>query len=275
MRLFFCFALLALAGCATTAPQTKALLMSPPNIAETTEIKNVPFIEQEAGQCGPATLTMAMQWAGRNLTVDQIVPKVMTPEKKGSLQEDMISASRREGMMAIHITGMDALLREIAAGHPVIIFENLGLSWYPRWHYAIIFGYDLKKEELIMHSGRDAFDRIDMRIFERSWKLSDYWALVVLNPNEISYVANEIENMRAAAGLEQVGKTEEAQKAYQKILERWPTSLSALIGLSNLAYVKKDFKSAVQYLSTAKTFHPESSVVAHNLKIAKSAYKNR
>ena len=271
MRIFGALAVAVLAGCATTAPQSKAVLEAPPKVAKRIEIPNVPFIEQSAGFCGPATLAMAMSWAGHPIGVDELAPRVMTPSMKGSLQEDLVSASRREGMMAVKITGMSALLSELDAGHPVIIFENLGLSWYQQWHYALVRGYDLAEEEFVMHSGTKASEHIDMRIFERSWKLSDYWALVILRPGETAFTGTELANLQAAAGLEQAKKTKEAQTSYVAILQRWPESLGALVGLGNIAYAEKKFKQAVLYLRQAAKLYPDSSIVAHNLRVAESA----
>ena len=259
------------AGCATTAPQSQEVLRSPPQVAPAMEIKAVPFIDQDSGQCGPASLAMAMQWAGHLIPVDQISPQVMTPSKKGSLQEDLISACRREGMMGVRLNGMKALLEELNAGHPVIIFENLGLSWYQQWHYAVVLGYDLPKEKLVMHSGHQAFERVDMRIFERSWKLSDYWGLVVLKPGDLAFAPDELANLAAAAGLEQIGKSEEARQSYLAILTRWPVSLGALVGLANLSYKRGDYQSAVSYLQMAKKSYPNNQMVAHNLRVAESA----
>lgn len=270
--------LLILSSCATTAPQTKAILRSPPKIASSAEIK-VPFVDQTTGHCGPSTLTMAMQWAGHAVMVDQISQQVMSPKKNGSLQEDLISSCRREGMMGVRLDGMEALLKELDAGHPVIIFENLGLSWYQQWHYAIVLGYDLRKEEFILHSGHTAFEHIGMQIFERSWKLSDYWALVILKPGNLAFAADELANLQAAAGLEQVERREEAGKSYDAILKRWPKSLGALVGLSNLAYKRNDFESAVSYLREAKRLYPANQMIIHNLRLAEKKYlltfKNR
>jgi hypothetical protein len=275
-RIFFCAGLISLTAGCVTAPQTRALMMRQrfehqTEALERVEIPNVPFVDQSAGECGPAALTMAMNWAGHPITVDQVSSEVMTPEKKGSLQEDLISASRREGMMAVRIEGTNALIKELAAGHPVIIFENLGLNWYKQWHYALIYGYDLKNVQFIQNSGHDAGEHTDMSVFERSWKLSDYWGLVVLPPSETSAAANEIENMKAAAGLEQAGRDEAASLAYHAVLKRWPTSLGALVGLGNLAYKKQDFKAAVGFLKEARTAHPDSEMVAHNLRVAEAA----
>jgi tetratricopeptide (TPR) repeat protein len=271
MKFLACAALLIFSGCATTAPQTQAILRTPPNAPVAAIVSDVPFLDQTAGHCGPATLTMAMQWAGHKTTVDEMSPKVMTPLHSGSLQQDLMSASRREGLLAVRIDGMEALIKEIAAGHPVIIFENLGLTWYQQWHYALVFGYNLGKEELIMHSGHEAAEHVDMRIFERSWKLSDYWGLVILQPGELSAAANELANMQAAAGLEQADRNDEAEHAYHGVLKRWPESLGGLMGLSNIAFKRKDFQASIDFLEQAQKTHPDSPALLHNLKVARAA----
>ncbi|MES2966057.1 MAG: PA2778 family cysteine peptidase [Bdellovibrionota bacterium] len=264
-------AIAGLSGCATTAPQSTELLRAPGNVERSASVAGVPFIEQKAGHCGPATLTMAMRWAGHDVAVDEIAPRVMTSAKAGSLQEDMIGATRREGLMAIRLEGLRALLSELSAGHPVIVFENLGLSWAPQWHYAIVTGYDLDRRELVMHSGPEADERVDMKVFERSWKHSNYWALVVLPVGAVANSAGELENMRAAAGLELASRPELAEVAYRAILAKWPDSLSARIGIANVAYAKKDFRRAVSLLEEASRLHPSSEAVRHNLAVARRA----
>jgi len=257
-------------GCATRAIQTEALLKEPPSIPAQKEISDVPYVKQTDNYCGPATLTMALQYNGHNVTLDELGKEMYTPKMKGTLQQDMISASRRHGMMAVPIENLDSLLKEIDAGHPVIVFENLLFSWYPQWHYAIIYGYDIPKQMLVMHSGpekgkRWAFDR-----FERSWMFSDYWGLVILNPGELSATANELAHLNAAAGLEKIGQKEAAEKAYLGMLKKWPQSLGALIGLGNVTYQRKDFKASVKYLTLATKFHPSSVAAHNNLEVATS-----
>lgn len=259
-----------LLGCVTRAVQTETLLDSPINIPTSYEIKNIPFIDQSVGYCGPATLTMAMNWAGQKISVDEVAAQVYTPGLKGSLQSDLVGASRRQGLIAVPIQDLSALLREVAAGHPVIIFENLSLSWAPNWHYALVLGYNLEKQEMIMHSGHDAYYRWDMRKFERSWMLGEYWGLVVLPAGELAATASELTHTRAAVGLEQAQKDVEAEKSYRKILEKWPTNLVSLVGLANLAYKKGNRQQAVDFLLQAQKTHPESEAVRHNLAFAQS-----
>ena len=273
-RLLFVGVALALVGCATPSRQTENLLRAPPqDIPVAVQLDHVPFVAQAEGYCGPATLTMAMQAAGQNVSVEQLGPEVFTPGNKGSLQLDLISASRRHGMLAIPIENLTALLREVASGHPVIVFENLGLSWYPRWHYAIVTGYDLGTQDIILHSGPKQFSREDMYRFEYAWKLAGYWALVILPPGELSTTANELAHVAAAAGLEQAGKLIEAQQAYHNILRRWPGSFSSLIGLGNVTYRTGDAQSAAKYLRQAVKLNPESTVARHNLEVAEKSLK--
>ena len=262
------FVVVALTGCATSAIQTQKFLKTDHDIAATQLIREVPFVNQEAGQCGPATLTMAMNWAGHPVTVQEILPQVYNPKMKGSLQNDMISSSRRNGLMAIPITGLEPLLTEVNAGHPVIVFENLALSWLPQWHYAVVIGYDLPQQKVIMHSGPEAFKYWDMEKFERSWMLGDYWGLVILPPDQLSKTADEVAHITSASALEQVGQFKAAEIAYQTILKKWPQSLGALIGMGNISFENKDYNKAVQYLTEATMFHPDSAFAWHNLAVA-------
>ncbi|MCC2679443.1 MAG: hypothetical protein K0R29_2019 [Pseudobdellovibrio sp.] len=260
-----------LSGCITPAMQTAALLAEPPSdLPDVMEIKDITFVNSPKAFCGPASLTMAMGWAGETVSVDTIADEVYTSSMRGSFQEDLIGSSRRHGLVAIPVRNLDNLLREVAAGHPVIVLENLSVSWLPRWHYALVIGYDLKKQDVIMHSGKSAYYRWDMRKFERSWLLGDYWGLVVLPAGTLAATGTEQEHLDATVGLEQAERYLEAEKSYKKILERWPKSLVALIALGNMAYQQGRNADAVGWLKRAVQAHPESEEARYNLKVAES-----
>lgn len=260
-----------LAGCATTSPQTRQVLKNPPNVPAQFEIAEVEFVDQETGDCGPSALTSIFNWAGEPVALEQIHSEVFTPSKNGTLQTDLISASRRHGFMAITMKGLPDLLTEVADGHPVIVFQNLGFSAMPKWHYSVVTGYDLKNQEIIVLAKNPKDRRVPMTYFERYWQLAEYWGLLVLHPNQMSATADEIGHMRAAAGLEQAGKFSEAETAYQNILKRWPQSLSALIGLGNISFRKMEYAASVRFLKQAVQFHPDSVAARHNLETAKKA----
>jgi hypothetical protein len=270
-------ALVALTGCASQTPQVDRLLTDDNTETRSErrahQIENVPFINQSAGHCGPATLAMVMKSYGRMTSVDELAGQVYTPGANGTFQTDMISASRRNGMLAIPIEGFTSLLGEVSAGHPVIVFENLMLSWLPQWHYAVVFGFDLDRETVRMHSGSEESKSWDIRKLERSWELADYWALVVLPPDQLAATAGELSHAKAAAGLEQAGRRAEALIAYKTMLLKWPESLTALIGLANKAYEDGKFQDAVGLLTTATIHHPGSAAAWHNRALAESAAK--
>ncbi|MFM6928456.1 MAG: PA2778 family cysteine peptidase [Bdellovibrio sp.] len=255
-------------GCASATPQIDKIL-GEHNISPNSKlIENVPFIQQQVGHCGPATLAMVLNWAGQNISADNLAKQVFTPGLNGSLQSDMISASRRLGMMAVPIEGFNALLEEIKAGHPVIVFENLSVSWLPQWHYAVVFGYDLPDRKIIMHSGPEAFKRWDMQTFERSWMLGNYWGLVVLPAGQLAATASELSHGVAASALESIGRSEAAAIAYRSILQRWSKNLVAQVGLANIAFTRKRYQEAVRLLRQAAVDHPTSAIVSHNLAVA-------
>jgi hypothetical protein len=85
------------------------------------ELDSVPFYPQEAYQCGPASLAMALTWSGIQANPETITPEVFTPSRKGSLQSAMIGAARRHGRLAYPIVGPDAMVEEVAESRTVMV----------------------------------------------------------------------------------------------------------------------------------------------------------
>jgi tetratricopeptide (TPR) repeat protein len=250
-------------GCATS-PTKKWYRISgdvPPKHA----VNRVPFFPQEAYQCGPASLAMALGWSGLHIHPDALTPQVYTPALKGSLQPALIAATRRQGRLAYPIAGPEALLKEIAAGHPVIVLQNLGLSWIPLWHYAVVIGYDLDSAVIILHSGITNQKTTALKTFEKTWARSEHWGLLVLPPNRLPATAEEPSYVRAVVGLEKAHKWAAAVEGYQTAISRWPQGLSAYIGLSNSYYAQGDLQSARGVLQKTTKLFPEEGVAFNNL----------
>ncbi len=252
-------------SCATKTPATDGLVKSWGKLPRKSSIESVPFIQQEINHCAPASLAMVMKSSGRKVDLDELTSQMYTPGSKGTFSTDLVSTIRRQGMLGVPVKDLRSILTEISAGNPVLVFQNLGFSWYPQWHYAVAVGYDLHGPDLILHSGETKKLKEDMRVFERSWSLANYWAMVVLNPGALAASADDLAHVSAASGLEQVGKLEEAHKTYSAVLTKWPQSLPALIGISNVLYNKKDLKQSSRYLTDAVKFHPLSAMAWHNL----------
>ncbi len=229
------------------------------------ELESVPFYPQKAFQCGPATLAMALSWSGIPSDPNTVAPEVFTPSRKGSLQPAMIAAARRHGRIAYSVSSPDAMLREVSAGHPVVVLQNLGLSWKPVWHYALVVGYDLNQGIVILHSGNTSRKRLPLRVFENTWARSDHWGLLVLPPTRLPATATEHAFVSGVVGLEKAGQWQAAVEGYKTALARWPDSLGAHMGLGNSYYALGDKGMAEAAFREATRRFPTNGSAFNNL----------
>lgn len=257
--------LVLLGACAT--PQTKEILLAHTHQAmPAVELENVPFYAQESHQCGPASLAMVLGAAGAAVSPQDLTPQVYLPGREGSLQVEMLAATRRNGLLAYQLSArLDDLLGEVAAGSPVIVLQNLGLSWYPVWHYAVVVGYDLQREEIILRSGPERRQILTMTTFEHTWARSGYWAMLALPPGKMPHKADEAVYVAAAMALERAGQPNNAEAAYAAALTRWPRNLAARIGLGNAVYTRGNYQLAEQAYRQATLDHPDSAIAYNNL----------
>jgi tetratricopeptide (TPR) repeat protein len=208
---------------------------------------------------------MVLGWSGLDIHPDTLTPKVYTPSLRGSLQPALIAAARRQGRIAYPIAGPEALLKEIAAGHPVIVLQNLGLSWLPLWHYAVAIGYDLDSSVIILHSGITPQKTTALKTFESTWARSMHWGLVVLAPHRLPATADANSYVNAVIGLERTEQWQAAVEGYQTAISRWPQNFYAHIGLGRSYYEQGDLKSAQKVLQKATTLFPGKGVAFNNL----------
>ncbi|WP_457422467.1 PA2778 family cysteine peptidase [Roseateles sp. P5_E7] len=230
-------AALLLSGCASffTPPQTAALLAQPPqDLAPRVERTAVPFFAQTRDHCGPAALATVLADIGLPADPDRLADAVFLPSRAGSLQLEMLGGARRQGAVATRLPReLEALLREVAAGHAVVVLQNLGLDFIPRWHYAVVVGYDLTERELILRSGTTERATLPLRTFEYTWARGGRWAIAVLPPDRLPATATETDALDAAVGFERAAPPARAALAYRTLLARWPGNLLAGIGLGN------------------------------------------
>jgi hypothetical protein len=229
------------------------------------EIETVPFFPQEKYQCGPAALSMALGWSGLQVPLEVLTQEVFTPALKGSYQSALIGATRRHERMAYPLSGRLNLFKEIVAGHPVIVLQNLGFSWYPIWHYALAIGFDLDRGNILLHSGTTPRKTTAISVFELTWRRSDYWGILVLPPNRLPATAELTRIIPAVVGLEKAGRWHAAIEGYKAVLGRWPNSLAAYIGMGNCWYAVGNLEAAESVLREAGRRFPEEGTVYNNL----------
>lgn len=171
------------------------------------ELADTPFFPQTRYQCGPTALATVLNARGVTVTPDELVPRVYLPAREGSLQAEIKAAVRRQGLLAVPVEpGLDAPLAEITAGHPVLVLQNLGFNWLPRWHYAVVVGYDLARQELVLRSGTEPRRITPFGVFLNTWNRSARWGIVVLVPGAFPAQAKPTPYLEVASALERLGQ---------------------------------------------------------------------
>jgi tetratricopeptide (TPR) repeat protein len=254
-----------LSGCAGLFPQTAEMRDAmPEGLPQRVELKQVPFFPQDEYQCGPAALATALAASGVKITPQELVPQVYLPERKGSLQVEMLATTRRHGRISYLLAPrFQDMLREVAAGNPVIVLQDQ--APVGTWHYAVVVGYDYDAGELILRSGETERQTLSFPVHEFLWKRSGYWAMVAMPPDRIPATADEGRWLASIAALERAGGTAPARTAYENFLKRWPENTNAAIGLANTHHALGELKQAELALRRAATHEPESVIVLNNL----------
>ncbi|MDD3310729.1 PA2778 family cysteine peptidase [Pseudodesulfovibrio sp.] len=253
-----------LGGCALHVDDPLAL----PDRGAPSVALDVPFFAQEEYQCGPAALAMALGWSGDPATPDGLAPEVYTASQKGSLQPAMVAAARRHGRIAYPLAGHRDLAAELEAGNPVVVLLNLGLSWHPVWHYAVVVGYDRAAGEILLHSGATRLKRYSLSLFQNVWARADYWGLLVLPPDRLPAAPDEAAWLSAAVGLERAGRTGAALTAYETATGRWPASFEAWMGVGNASYAQGLASAAADAFARAAAIEPGNGMAYNNLAYA-------
>jgi tetratricopeptide (TPR) repeat protein len=261
-RIATCFALFLLSACVTRGP----LIL--PNLASgarpIAELDATPFYPQSEYQCGPAALATVLAASGASITPEALVPVVYIPARKGSLQIEMQAAPRKYGRLAYPLTrNLDSILAELDAGRPVLVLHNYGVPFLPRWHYAVVVGYDAAADRVVLRSGVTRRQVLSARNFMRAWDNGGRWAMVVLRPGEIAASASPMRYFEAAADFERVASPQDARLAFDAAVTRWPSEPVGWIGRGTAEYRAGNLQAAARDYASALRVD-QSNVGARN-----------
>jgi tetratricopeptide (TPR) repeat protein len=251
---------LLVAGCAHNRYATQIDATRP------LELTDTPFFPQEDYQCGPAALATVLSASGLAVSPDELRAQVYLPGRRGSLQIELLAASRRHGRLPYVLDPeWPSIQRELQAGRSVLVLQNLGLSWSPVWHYAVVVGYDPVHQDVILRSGTEARQIINIDRFMRSWARASYWAMVVLAPGQEPVRIDKDRYLHAVAALEASGQPTAAEQFYQAALVHWPGDPLALFGLANIALAQKRWAAAEVRYRELLSIEPDHVAARNNL----------
>lgn len=265
MRAAWLLLALLLAGCAG-APRAPLELAGLPRQIELTE---TPFFPQSAYQCGPAALATVLVHRGRAVTPEALVDQVYLPKRQGSLQVEMVAAARSYDLLVYPLQPrLESLLGAVAAGHPVLVLQNLAFERWPQWHFAVVVGYDLDRAEVILRSGTEMRRTERLGAFARTWEKGGRWAVLAVEPGDVPVEADRLSWLQAASDLEATGRRKAASEAFAAAARRWNDALS-WFALGNSRYAEgrlADAEHALRKsLSADPAFLPAWSNLSHVL----------
>ena len=220
--------LLSLAGCSTQ------LLKDGAAARPQVEISDAPYFSQRDYQCGPAALATILGASGADASADALVHEVYIAGRKGSLQAELLAATRRHDRVAFVLEpSLPALLQELEHGRPVLVLQNFGMSSLPLWHYSVVIGYDRERDTFLLRSGRHQRQQLAARRFLGTWRRGGNWGFIALRPGDLPADASALRFLDAAAALEALGNHTAASPAYEAAVARWPEETLAWFALAN------------------------------------------
>ena len=256
---------LLLGACATT-PFNLQPALNGEILPGRAEISETPFFPQTRFHCGPAALSTVLNHHGADTSPALLAEHIYIPGLKGSLQAEVVAAARVFELLVIEQHyDLPSLLKEVAAGRPVLVMQNLGLKWLPRWHYAVVVGYDLADQTIVLRSGKRQRWVTPLNVFDRTWQRADRWALLVSPPTQRPSNVAATAFINAASILESAGHTRAAHRAYQTAAEHWPDDGLAHFGLGNTAYALGDYYQATEAFTERVRLAPQSPDGWNNL----------
>ena len=142
------------------------------------EIEGVPFVRQDSGFCGPASLASVMTYYGVPTDQKMVGRAVYSEKLQGALITDLERYAREAGFETASGRGTaERLKAELDRGRPVIVLVDLGFWVVSRPHYLVVFGYD--GEGFTAHDGYTAANRYPYARFDEIWEKMGHAYLLV------------------------------------------------------------------------------------------------
>jgi len=233
------------------------LLLSLPAFA-----REVPFIAQQPGQCGPAALAMLANYYGHPVTQDEIAGAIYLPEIHGTLTTDLAGYAVKFGLWVRQYRGTPADLRQkLAGGAPVIVLGKFG----DRLHYFVVLSFDDFAKTVTVHTDQRANYVMTQEQFWRVWDRADRWTLLVCPPDRLPWKLNAGESNDLGVYLERTGKLPAAAGNYRRACELDPRNSYYRMNLGNALMKQQLYTEAATAYRLAIATEPQNADAMNNL----------
>lgn len=255
-----CFAIficVLLGGCVARGP-----VMS----QRSTELTHTPFFPQKRFRCGPAALATVLLASGAETSAEALESSLYIPARRGSLQVEMLATPRSFARLALPLPrNPESIIAELEAGRPVLVLHNYGLPFWPRWHYAVVVGYDPVDDVFVLRSGEKQRQRMRSRRFMIAWHYGGRWSMVVLRPGETAALDDARSFLEAAADFEKSARPADARDTFDAAIRRWPGEAIAFVGRGTAEYRLGNLPAAAGDYAEALKRDPAQAGARNNL----------
>jgi hypothetical protein len=178
----------------------------------------------------------------------------------------MLAATRKRGRLSYTLDpNLDSILTELDAGRPVLVLHNYGVPFFPRWHYAVVIGYDAVADTVTLRSGVTRRQVLSAKNFMRAWDNGGRWAMVALRPGETPVNATPARYLESAASFERTANPRDARLVFDAAVRRWPTEPVGWIGRGTAEYRSHNLSAAANDYAAALRVDPSNTGARNNL----------
>lgn len=226
---------------------------------------DVPFIPQADYQCGPAAMGMELAWLHHPVPQQRLISSLYVPGRKGTFKEEMAAQARVQGMLVLPVgPELQDLLLSLDQHRAPLVLLNLALNFWPRWHFAVITGFDAEHQEFILHSGRHEQERLPLPVLERVWVRAGSWAVVLVDPDHLPGDISVADLLKSTVDLERV-HPRLAIHAYQSLRSRQPNDARISLFMGNAYRAVGDLVHAEEAYHQAMGLQSDDWVAMNNL----------
>lgn len=213
-----------------------------------------PWVKQDWNNCGPATLSLALQfygWGGDQFDIADVV-KPFRGDRNVNIEELVYFVRTQAGWLdGVYRVGgdIDTLRRFIAAGYPVIVekgivIESDGPDGGWAGHYLLLTGYDDERGAFLSQDTYNGADRwISYEVLTEEWEAFNYIYLVIFPVAD-----REAIHTLLGGALDEDENRRHALEMAQQALEQNPDDAFAWFNLgTNLLYFERYEEAAVAY----------------------------
>lgn len=268
MRLSVC----TLIGTVCTLATLSCVTLSPKPSLTSTELRvfnlanrpvnELPYSLNE-GDCGAVAIATVLKWHGQPAPLGLIQHHIALPALKASFKTEIRIASQNFGLISHEESGPERrpedLFPFLASGYPVIVLENLGLTWMPIWHYSTVIAIDTERGHILLHGSRYGWRKVALENFQKTWSRSLNWSLLPWPTSKDPPPLPLNHLMGAIYRMESSGKLKDALMAYRTVTRQRPDEAVAWLARGNAALESGFTDEAIASfykVTTLKTWQP-------------------